>query len=123
VKINLLENRQQVRLTLRKEKLEDRFMSKRLQFLNSYSFLEINPDKLRIRTEIIEYIPQSVEDIVSHIKNLLISNDYDQVKLGILKTRKFTVTNTDKGNYLVKYGVVDIFINIMETSNEYDVLV
>jgi len=119
----LIENRQQVRLTLRKEKLEDHFMSKRLQFLNSYSFLEINPDKLRIRPEIMEYIPQSVEDIVSHIKNLLISNDHDQVKLGILKTRKFTVTNTDKGNYLVKYGVVDIFISIMETSNEYDVLV
>lgn len=123
MRVNLLENRQHFRLTLRKEKLEDHIMSKRLQPLNSYSFLEINPDKLKIGPEITEYLPKNLEDIVTNIKSLLLSNNFDEVKLGILKTRKFTLINNDKVDYLVNYGLIDILINIMETSKEYDVLV
>ena len=123
MKVDLLENRQQFRLTLRKEKLEDLIMTKRQRFLNSCSSLEIDINKLIIPQHIVDYAPKDVEDAISQFKNLLSSRILDEVKYGINKTRKFTIVNNDRGNNLIKYGLVDIFINLLETSNENEVLV
>ena len=83
----------------------------------------IDINKLIIPQHIVDYAPKDVEDAISQFKNLLSSRILDEVKYGINKTRKFTIVNNDRGNNLIKYGLVDIFINLLETSNENEVLV
>ena len=123
VKIDILENRQQFRLSLRKEKLEDLFMSKRQQFLNSYSNLEIDPEKLTLQKHITEHIPKDLDDAMNQLHTLLTSSNIEEVKYGINKTRKYTLVNNEKGDFLIRYGLIDIFINFLEKSNENDILV
>jgi hypothetical protein len=118
--MNILASRENYKLSLRKEKLNDMIMSKRTKYLSSSDSLEINEENLNLPIDIIEKKISSFEELLSTLYSYLSSDSEDIVKYGILQVRKLL---TSQGRIpleeIIDRGFFEKLVAILE-KNEND---
>jgi hypothetical protein len=118
--MNILASRENYKLSLRKEKLNDMIMSKITKYLSSSDSLEINEENLNLPIDIIEKKISSFEELLSTLYSYLSSDSEDIVKYGILQVRKLL---TSQGRIpleeIIDRGFFEKLVAILE-KNEND---
>jgi hypothetical protein len=118
--MNILTSRENYKLSLRKEKLNDMIMSKRTKYLSSSDSLEINEENLNLPIDIIEKKISTLEELLSTLYSYISSDSEDIVKYGILQVRKLL---TSQGRIpleeIIDRGFFEKLVAILE-KNEND---
>ena len=112
--INILETRENFKLSLRKEKLDNLFLSKRSKFL-SESDIEIDQEKLNLPKMILDKKYASLEDLLSSLETYISSTSEDVIKYGILSLRKI-LSSTEKApiSQIMEKGMFDKLVKLLE---------
>ena len=115
----MLEEREDFKLNLRKERLDDMFFHKRAMELTKNT-LEINPLILQINDEIYKKLNDEKNNL-SLLKSLILSDNFNLVQYGIYQSRELLKTDDDKlVNQFIDEGFIEIFIQIFEMFKHND---
>jgi hypothetical protein len=124
--LNILESREEKRLSLRKKQIDDLFFNKRQ--MNKFSVdLEINPFSLDLPKELLEKTCKNEEELIKFLTFLLKSNEIDYVKLGVLYCRRF-LSPKEKikktpAKLFVENGYLDIFLEHLKNTEDIQIIV
>jgi hypothetical protein len=124
VNFDILETRENFRLSLRKEKMDQLFYSKRQIKFNPHSQLEINPSELAIKEEYIKFIGKNLDEESNFIKELMNSSKENEVKYGVYKARNFLCTEvTSNIDMMLSKGILPKFLEILLASDDDTIIV
>lgn len=119
----MLEEREDFKLNLRKEKLEEMLFYKRAKELTKNT-LEINPLILQINDEIIQKM-NNCHNLPRFLKSLILSNNSDLIHFAIYHSRELLKNDDDKfAKEFVKEGFIAIFLETIEKfKNKNEIIV
>lgn len=119
--VNLAEKKEDKRLSLRKQKIDNFIFKKKERILerNNKSSencnLFIKPENLNLPAEIINYDAKNIEDYFEFIFNLLKSDNFTYIKFGIYLIRKqLTIENNPPILELCDKGLVHQLLSNLE---------
>ena len=116
---DILHTRENFKLSLRKEKMDQFFNSKRQIKVNPHIELEINPSNLTIKEEYRKFVAKNLEEEINFIKDLVNSSNQDDVKFGIYSARKYLCTDiTSNIDFMLSKGILQKFIELLQTSKD-----
>lgn len=116
---DILQTRENFKLSLRKEKMDQFFNSKRQIKVNPHIELEINPSNLTIKEEYRKFVAKNLEEEINFIKDLVNSSNQDDVKFGIYSARKYLCTDiTSNIDFMLSKGILQKFIELLQTSKD-----
>jgi hypothetical protein len=124
VNFDILETRENFRLSLRKEKMDQLFYSKRQIKFNPHIQLEINPSKLSIKEEYLKFVGKNLDEESNFIKELVNSSKENEVKFGVYKARNFLCTEIISNiDMMLSKGILPKFLEILQASNDDTIIV
>lgn len=125
--IQLAQERDDYRLSLRKKKIEDKIMQKRLNTpvpSESTKNYCIDPQTLKIKDEYKSKQFNTLEELVLFVANLLSSQNLDDILFGIFLLKKSNnLHNLPNEELLVQTNLIDYFYDLLNQYSDNKILV
>ena len=109
-----MESREDFKLSLRKEKLDNMFLSKRTKYLTQSEEIEINTEKLNLPINVAEKKFTSLDDLLCSLDSYLSSSADDIVKYGIVSLRKLLSSKDTPISKIIEKRFFEKLIKLLE---------